>query len=264
MPVSNPPVNVLGASIDSSEITNDSIVNADINSAAALAFSKLAALTDGNLLVGSAGNVPTSVTLSGDLTVINSGAATLADGAAAPIKKASLLHLPFALSETTGTMEFSGDYVIGTVSTATSESVKITSTMRHLYQDIEFKYQRDTTRATYHYDLVGWALGETAMVRGTDCVALYENNTVCSAVTDSSSSTTTTDIAAYVSVGSEYLIKITWASGHAYWYVDGTERCHNTSNVPSVPCYFVFKVETSTATGPGTGHSVKIKNVELL
>lgn len=53
------------------------IVNADINAAAAIAFSKLAALTSGNILVGSAGNVPTSVTMSGDGTLSNLGVLTL-------------------------------------------------------------------------------------------------------------------------------------------------------------------------------------------
>lgn len=57
------------------------IVNADINAAAAIAFSKLAALTSGNILVGSAGNVPTSVTMSGDATIIASGALTIAANA---------------------------------------------------------------------------------------------------------------------------------------------------------------------------------------
>lgn len=53
------------------------IVNADINAAAAIAFSKLAALPSANLLVGSAGNVPTAVALSGDATISNTGVLTL-------------------------------------------------------------------------------------------------------------------------------------------------------------------------------------------
>jgi hypothetical protein len=57
------------------------IVNADINAAAAIAFSKLAALTSGNLLVGSAGNVATSVAMSGDATMVASGALTIAANA---------------------------------------------------------------------------------------------------------------------------------------------------------------------------------------
>jgi hypothetical protein len=57
------------------------IVNADINAAAAIDFSKLAALTSGNILVGSVGNVATAVAMSGDATIIASGALTIAANA---------------------------------------------------------------------------------------------------------------------------------------------------------------------------------------
>ncbi len=53
------------------------ITNAEINAAAAIAFSKLAPLTSGNILVGSAGNVATSVAMSGNATIIASGAVTV-------------------------------------------------------------------------------------------------------------------------------------------------------------------------------------------
>lgn len=62
-------------------IAADSIVNADINSAAAIDFSKLAALTSANILVGSAGNVATSVAMSGDVTISNAGVTTIGAGA---------------------------------------------------------------------------------------------------------------------------------------------------------------------------------------
>ena len=62
-------------------IAADSIVNADVNSAAAIAFSKLATLASGNILVGSAGGVATSVTMSGDVAIIASGATTIQAGA---------------------------------------------------------------------------------------------------------------------------------------------------------------------------------------
>lgn len=57
------------------------IVNADINAAAAISFSKLAALTSGNILVGSAGNVPTSVAMSGDIAITNTGVTSIQAGA---------------------------------------------------------------------------------------------------------------------------------------------------------------------------------------
>ncbi len=57
-----------------------SIVNADISASAAIAYSKLAALTSGNILVGSAGNVATSVAMSGDITISNAGVTAIGSG----------------------------------------------------------------------------------------------------------------------------------------------------------------------------------------
>lgn len=57
---------------------SNSIMNADVNTSAAIAFSKLASLTSAHILVGSAGNVATDVALSGDATLANTGALTLA------------------------------------------------------------------------------------------------------------------------------------------------------------------------------------------
>lgn len=54
-----------------------SIVNADISASAAIAFSKLAALSSGNILVGSAGGVATSVAMSGDATIVSTGALSI-------------------------------------------------------------------------------------------------------------------------------------------------------------------------------------------
>ncbi len=54
--------------------------NAAVSASAAIAFSKLATLTSGNVLVGSAGNVPTSVAMAGDVTIVAAG--TTAIGAA--------------------------------------------------------------------------------------------------------------------------------------------------------------------------------------
>ena len=68
-------------SVNSSKIVDDSIVNADINSAAAIAHSKLANVTDGQILVGNGSNVPTAVAVSGDVTLANTGAVTIANDA---------------------------------------------------------------------------------------------------------------------------------------------------------------------------------------
>jgi len=62
-------------------IVAGAIVNADVNAAAAIAFSKLAALPSAQILVGSAGNVATAVAMSGDVAISNTGATTIQAGA---------------------------------------------------------------------------------------------------------------------------------------------------------------------------------------
>jgi hypothetical protein len=72
------------------------IVNADINAAAAIAFSKLATLASGNILVGSAGGVPTSVAMSGDATIVAAGTLTIAANA---ITTAKILNANVTLAK---------------------------------------------------------------------------------------------------------------------------------------------------------------------
>jgi hypothetical protein len=89
--------------VTSTMIANDTIVNADINSAAAIAYSKLAlssgivntdisasaaiahsklaALTSANILLGNASNVATSTAVTGDVTISNAGVTAIAAGA---------------------------------------------------------------------------------------------------------------------------------------------------------------------------------------
>jgi hypothetical protein len=79
--------------VDSSSITNGSIVDADINATAAIAQSKIANLTtdlaakvsttlsNGNILVGNGSNVASAVAVSGDATLSNTGALTLVNTA---------------------------------------------------------------------------------------------------------------------------------------------------------------------------------------
>jgi len=56
------------------------ITNSDISATAAIAFSKLAALAAANVLVGSAGNVATSVEVTGDISISNAGVTAIASG----------------------------------------------------------------------------------------------------------------------------------------------------------------------------------------
>ena len=59
----------------------DSVTNASVAAGAAIAFSKLASLTSGNILVGNSSNVPTAVAVTGDVTVSNAGVTAIASGA---------------------------------------------------------------------------------------------------------------------------------------------------------------------------------------
>lgn len=53
------------------------VVNADVSASAAIAHSKLANITAGQVLLGNASNVPTATALSGDVTVNSSGVTTI-------------------------------------------------------------------------------------------------------------------------------------------------------------------------------------------
>ena len=61
-------------------IAAGAVINADISASAAIAFSKLATLNSGSILVGSSGNVATAVTPSGDVTISNTGVTAISAG----------------------------------------------------------------------------------------------------------------------------------------------------------------------------------------
>jgi hypothetical protein len=61
-------------------IASGVIVNADINAAAAIAHTKLAAVDPGYLLVGNASSQAVAVAVSGDVTMSNAGAVSFAAG----------------------------------------------------------------------------------------------------------------------------------------------------------------------------------------
>ena len=65
---------------NATSIASAVIVNADINSSAAIAFSKLASLTSANILVGNVSNVATSVGVTGDVTITNAGVTAIGSG----------------------------------------------------------------------------------------------------------------------------------------------------------------------------------------
>lgn len=60
------------------QIASNTIVNADINSSAAIALSKLAAGTSGQIIVANASGIPTWVSETGDVTISDTGATEIA------------------------------------------------------------------------------------------------------------------------------------------------------------------------------------------
>lgn len=96
------------------------IVNADISASAAIAFSKLAALNSGNILVGSAGNVATSVAMSGDITISNAGVTAIGAG------KVLLAMLGTGIAPA-GVVKFMGQ--VTTVGGAAAEAFTVTGAL---------------------------------------------------------------------------------------------------------------------------------------
>lgn len=70
-------VSPLGVDISNAEIADGAITNAKVNAAAAIALTKLAALTSAQIIVGNGSNVPTAMAMSGDVAIDNSGATTI-------------------------------------------------------------------------------------------------------------------------------------------------------------------------------------------
>lgn len=110
-------------------IQTGAIVNADINSAAGIAFSKLAALNSGQILVGNASNQAAAVALSGDATLSNAGVltlATIADTKLATISTAGKVSGGAITSGTiagTTAINTSGDITTSGTVTVTGETI---------------------------------------------------------------------------------------------------------------------------------------------
>jgi len=130
--------NVALASTLASGVVN----NTNVGASAAIAFSKLASLTSGNVLVGSASNVPTSVAVSGDATISNTGAVTIANSAVTNAKVSASAAIDFSklasltsanilvgnVSNVAASVAMSGDATLSNAGAITIASNAITTT----------------------------------------------------------------------------------------------------------------------------------------
>jgi len=80
----------------SSTLGTGVVNNTNVGTSAAIAFSKLASLTSGNVLIGNASNVPTSVAVSGDATISNTGSLTIANSAITNTKVSASAAIDFS------------------------------------------------------------------------------------------------------------------------------------------------------------------------
>ena len=72
---------IANGAVNSTHIKDGTIVNADVNASAAIEFTKLENLDSAKILVGNGSNKATEVAVSGDVTLANTGAVTIATGA---------------------------------------------------------------------------------------------------------------------------------------------------------------------------------------
>ena len=90
-------------------VVRGGLVNADIDNAAAIAFSKLAPLDDANILVGNGSNVATKVAVTGDVTISNAGVTAIGSAKVTPTMLTQPLTLATAQATTSGTsIDFTG------------------------------------------------------------------------------------------------------------------------------------------------------------
>ena len=112
-------------------IASGAIVNADINASAAIEHSKLASMSSGNILVGSSGSVPTSVAVTGDITVSSAGVTAIAGDA-----------VTFAKMQ-----PVSGYTILGKPTTGSGDATEIGSSSFMLESGTGFLRQADASTA---------------------------------------------------------------------------------------------------------------------
>lgn len=116
--------------VTSTMIADGTIVNADINAAAAIALSKLASGTSGQVIVANSSGVPTYVTLSGNVTVSDTGVTTVnSDMTFSNIKTTSTIEV-LTISATAATGTVNVDVANGTTYYTTNSSANWTVNLR--------------------------------------------------------------------------------------------------------------------------------------
>lgn len=149
-----------------SSIASGVIVNADVNASAAIDFSKLATLTSTNILVGSAGNVATSVAVTGDVTIGNTGVTAIGSGKVLKAMLATGIN-PAAICVAAGTGSYAGGSTTATftiagmldtdilvVSKVTNANASYIITVTHSTTTASIVLDTDPGASTFAYQLM--------------------------------------------------------------------------------------------------------------
>jgi hypothetical protein len=118
------------------------VVNADINASAAIAYSKLASLTSGNIILGNASDVPTVTAVTGDVTISNTGVTAIATGVIVDADVNASAAIAFSkLANVSATDRLLGRSTAGA---GAIEEVTCTAAGRALIDDADAAAQRTT------------------------------------------------------------------------------------------------------------------------
>ena len=169
---------------------NASIVNADISNSAAIAFSKLASLTGGQILLGNASNAVTATTVSGDITISNTGVTDINAGV---IVNADI-NTSAAIAHSKLANITAGSVLIGNVSNVPTATA--------ITGDISIDSSGVTAIASGV--IVNADINASAAIDGTKIVAGTTSVRGTLQLTDSTSSTSTTTAATPNSVKTAY------------------------------------------------------------
>jgi hypothetical protein len=174
------PITISNAGVTS--IVAGSIVNAEIDSNAAIAFSKLAALTSGGILVGSSGNVATAIVPTGDVTISNTGVTAIASGV--------VVNADVSASAAIAGTKISPDF--GAQAIATTGTISDgTGNVRQIPQNAKTAtYTLIATDAGKHISITTGGVTIPASIFSTgDAITIYNNSASAQTITQGGSVT---------------------------------------------------------------------------